>query len=195
MEHGKSERKVWFALWPASNLNRGFDFIFALASLRQTGNFMPLDKMVAEANTNLFQKFLWLLHDFTEPQFFAGVVSTFISVASVPAALMLLYGPSLPTLLTGAILGGVIATPTGMLFAEITGFFGLPGVIANVLTMAFTGMAVYSAAIHLPWMKQVAVPPLKQLTPQKDEAEKLSEVASMKWFFKRFLADFSEAQF
>ena len=262
MEQTKTITRTWgSAIGVLTTFAIGFVLFFFVLSLNKTGVFMPLNTMVNEANTSYLQRFYWLLHDITEPQFYGGVfpslglllgailswrldinakskdlteicygrphlfpwvlssqllslflaififnytqplggavtfVPTFITVASVPPAVMFLYGPSIPALLTGSLLGGLLASPTAMLLTKVTSSFGLPGVIANVLTMAVTGIAVYSAALYLPWMKKVPVPPVKNALPQKTTAEKLHDVTTPSWLIKRVLADFSEAQF
>ena len=41
-------------------------------------------------------------------------IATFITVVGAPPAVMLLYGPSVPALLTSSIIGGLICAPTAI---------------------------------------------------------------------------------
>lgn len=117
-------------------------------------------------------------------------IATFITVVGAPPAVMLLYGPSLSALLTSSILGGLICAPTAIWIGnEIVTPLGLPGVVANVLTMAVTGLIVCMVCKVLPWVKKEPVKSYRSVSPVQ------SDVHSTFWFVRRVLADFSEAPF
>ena len=117
-------------------------------------------------------------------------IATFISIVGAPPSVMLLYGPSVPALLTSSILGGLLCPPVATwLSTYIVGPIGVPGVVANVLTMAITGIAICFICKVLPWIKKVPVKPHRR-QPKPDE-----DVYSTSWFVRRCFAEFSEAQF
>ena len=117
-------------------------------------------------------------------------IATFITVVGAPPAVMLLYGPSISALITASVLGGLICAPTAIWIGNaIVTPWGLPGVVANVLTMAVTGMIVCMVCKILPWVKKV---PVKS---HRTNAAPDADVYSTSWFVRRVLADFSEAPF
>lgn len=117
-------------------------------------------------------------------------IATFITVVGAPPAVMLLYGPSVPALLTSSIIGGLICAPTAIWIGNaIVTPWKLPGVVANVSTMAITGIIVCMVCKILPWVKPVPV------KPHRTEAAPADDVYSTSWFVRRVFADFTEAQF
>ena len=117
-------------------------------------------------------------------------IATFITVVGAPPSIMLLYGPSLPALLVGSAIAGLFSAPFATWLAEsIIVPLKLPGVVSNVLTMAFVGILTCMLCRTLPWVekKPIADYP-KTPSPEPD-------VFSAGWFVRRCLADFSEAQF
>lgn len=119
-------------------------------------------------------------------------IATFITVVGAPPAVMLLYGPSISALLTASVLGGLICAPTAIWIGNyITTPWKLPGVVANVLAMAVTGMVVCMVCKILPWVKKAQVLPHKH----KETVSGNSNVYSASWFVRRVLADFTEAPF
>ena len=115
-------------------------------------------------------------------------VATFIPIVAAPPAAMLLYGPSVPALLTSSVLAGVLCSPTATWFATyVTGPWHLPGVVANVAAMAVTGVAIFMVLKIVPWVTKVDVPDMRPtLTPVED-------VTTPAWAVRRVLAEFSEA--
>jgi hypothetical protein len=73
--------------------------------------------------------------------------------------------------------------------------FEIPGVVANVFTMALTGIIVMKVAHALPWMKKVPPPTIDKGEPAKTEDEQAQAARTPTWFMRRVLADFTEAQF
>lgn len=117
-------------------------------------------------------------------------IATFITVVGAPPAVMLLYGPSISALLTSSIIGGLICAPTAIwISAYITGPWNLPGVVANVSTMAITGIVVCMVCKILPWVEKKPIKPHKQVDTGN------VDVYGIAFFIRRVLADFSEAQF
>lgn len=117
-------------------------------------------------------------------------IPTFISVVGAPPSIVLLYGPSLPALLTGSILGGILCAPTAYWLSNtLVPMLGVPGVVANVLAMAITGVMLCMTVKMLPFVKKVPV------TPYTTEPAKEEDVYSASWSVRRALADFTEPHF
>jgi len=117
-------------------------------------------------------------------------IATFISVVGAPPAVMLLYGPSVPALITSSVLGGLLCPPVATwISAYIVSPWKLPGVVANVTTMAITGLVICMICKALPW---VTAQPVQSYHHDADEAE---NVYTATWFIRRVLAEFSEAPF
>lgn len=239
----------------------GFAFYLILNNITSIGTWLPYDKVVAQAGSSISYKFVWFLMNFTEAEFYAGVLAsigvilggfvawrldvkgsklagfnvsygtnlwpwifgsqiislfvaifilnftryfnlgdytwlpTFISVVGVPPAVMFKYGPNYKALFTGSILGGILSFPIAFwLMTNVIPILEVPGVVANVFTMAITGIIVLQICHMLPWMEKT---PLKLLNNQEDvsEEEKIKNMSSPFWFVRRVFADFSEAQF
>lgn len=117
-------------------------------------------------------------------------VATFVPIVAAPPATMLLYGPSVPALLTSSTLAALLCSPTATwLAAHITGPLGLPGVVANVTAMALTGYAIFIVLRELPWIEKKEIPENRgTLSPVENTTAPL-------WFVRRVLAEFSEAPF
>ncbi|OLT31954.1 hypothetical protein BJF84_25965 [Rhodococcus sp. CUA-806] len=122
---------------------------------------------------------------------------TFVVVASVPAAIVLLYGCGWAVLLTAAILGVATVPPISMLLiAKLCVPLHIPNVIGIVLAMALGGIAACTVCRILPWMRTADGIP--QPDPARDAV--LAPRASGRysefcWTIRRVLCDFSEAQF
>lgn len=117
-------------------------------------------------------------------------VATFIPIVAAPPAAMLLYGPSVPALLTSSVLAALLCSPTATWFSTyVTGPWGLPGVVANVAAMAVTGFAIFMVLKVLPWVRKVEVPDMRPTTTP------VEDVTTPLWFVRRVLAEFSEAPF
>lgn len=116
--------------------------------------------------------------------------ATFITVVGAPPAIMLLYGPSVSALLTSSVLGGLVCPAVATWFGKyVTGPWNLPGVVANVSTMAVTGMMICMVCKIVPWVKKK--PGMEY--PMPDAAP--DDVYSTSWLVRRVLADFTEAPF
>jgi hypothetical protein len=119
-----------------------------------------------------------------------GWVATFLPIVSVPPALLLLYGPSIPVLLTGSTLSALLAPPLQAYFAlHILVPLDMPFIVSNVLAMAVTGIIIFSLSAFLPWIYKTPIP----VYPKTARAPE--DVYSTSWFIRRCFADFSEPQF
>jgi hypothetical protein len=54
----------------------GFVIYFTLNSIQVTGSWFPYDKVVANADKNIFYKLIWAIMNFTEAEFYAGVLAS-----------------------------------------------------------------------------------------------------------------------
>ena len=123
--------------------------------------------------------------------------ATFVPYVSVASAVILLYGPRVSVLLTGAILGAVFTTPiTIFLRNELLFPHNLPGVIGSVSGMWIGGIFTFEICKILPWMK---VRPNTVISPAQVKGEiSVSEYKKRfpnKYFVRRMLADYSEPMF
>ena len=134
--------------------------------------------------------FVWRFIDGFDAAKDVTFVATFIPIVAAPPAAMLLYGPSVPALLTSSVLASLLCSPTATwLGAHVFTPLGLPGVVANVTAMAITGFAIFMVLKVLPWVRKVEVPDMRPtLTPVED-------VRTPAWAVRRVIAEFSEAPF
>lgn len=128
-----------------------------------------------------------------------GWVPTFIPFVSTPVIVVLIYGPTIQAVLTGGILSGLISTPIAAFIIKfILDPFGLPAVSANVFTMALVGIIVLEVCRYVPWMKPLEedfyIQP-KLFHRRYGEMAPETKGYGTVWFFRRVLADFTEAQF
>lgn len=121
----------------------------------------------------------------------ASWIPTFITVVGAPPSIMLLYGPSIPALLTSPILGGLICAPTAYwLGNSVIPVLGVPGVVANVSAMAISGIVICYIVKILPFVKPVPIKKYKEEGSAKPE-----DVYSAGWAVRRALAEFTEPHF
>lgn len=119
---------------------------------------------------------------------------TFISVVAAPPAIILIYGPSIVTLLTASFLGGIMSFPVAFwIMNNIIPILGVPGVVGNVLAMTITGILIDGICKTLPWIKKIPSKSLKRTV--KSDEQRLKEIVRPLWFVRRVFADFSEPQF
>ena len=117
-------------------------------------------------------------------------IPTFIAIVNVPPALMLMYGPGIPQLITVCILGAFLCTPTAYWISNmVIAPWNIPNVVSNVGAMAIAGFTAASVCHLLPWMKKVPGKPLEKPIGAVNDA------SSPSWFVRRTLADFSEPLF
>ena len=125
--------------------------------------------------------------------------ATFVPYVSVPSAVILMYGASIPVLLTGSILGAIFTTTTTIFIRlAITIPLGLPGVIGSVSGMWIGGIIVFEICHFLPWMKKNPLP-ASEMSPAKVDGETpISEIKKNNpnlFFLRRMVADYSEPMF
>lgn len=109
---------------------------------------------------------------------------TFVPFVSVSPAIVLVFGPGLRNIVTGAVLGGVLTTPFSLLSTNyICAPLGLPPVIGVTGGMAVGALVAFAVCRFLPWLRPQAA--LDTQPPPR----------SRSWTLRRVFADFSEAQF
>jgi hypothetical protein len=120
---------------------------------------------------------------------------TFVPFASVPPAVVLIYGGRMSVALTGAMLGAGLTTPLAL---AVVNFgcrpLGLPNVVGTTTGMWISALIAFALCRRLPWMQTptVAVPRCHTGAPHcfVDTARQ-----GPRWVVRRILADFTEAQF
>ncbi|MBV1759051.1 MAG: hypothetical protein KMY55_14575 [Dethiosulfatibacter sp.] len=242
----------------------GFGLYYFLRSLPSFGHSFNYVAVIERAGEgNLLYTCIWLLMDFTQPQFYGGVLPsigiiaggfiawklavngsknsgfeicygfptmwpwvlssqiislvvaifvlnstryfadgefiflpTFITVAGAPPSLMLMYGPSYRTLFVTSILGGLISFPIAFwMMRTIVPVFEIPGVVGNVLTMAFTGIIIGQILKSLPWIQKKPIKKARSNEIKISKEDKTIQMQKPSWFVRRVFADFSEALF
>lgn len=124
-----------------------------------------------------------------------GWVPTFVPYVCVASAVILIYGGSLASALTGAILGALCTAPITMYIREyITAPSGLPGVIGSVSGMWIGGIIVFEVCNMLPWMKKAPPPARAADAPKMLSREEIIAKPGT-FFIRRMLADYSEPMF
>ena len=120
---------------------------------------------------------------------------TFVPFASVPPAVVLVYGGRRSVALTGAVLGAALTTPIALLAVNFgCRPLGLPNVVGATTGMWASALIAFALCRHLPWMPAptVTVPRCHAARPHRfvDTAPQ-----GAKWLARRMLADFTDAQF
>lgn len=122
-------------------------------------------------------------------------IATFVPYVCVAGAVVLIYGCTVPIIMTGALLGALLTTPVTLFMRE---FFclpwGLPGVIASVSGMWIGGILAFELCKILPWMKAVPLTPVKGLAAPGPTTEQKTAHPN-RFFLRRLLADYSEPMF
>lgn len=116
-------------------------------------------------------------------------VPTFIVLVSVPASMLLLYGPSIKNLITVSFIGGAICTPVASWISSVTGSWNIPGAVSNVLAMALVGIVAGCICNVIPWMERVPVKPVNNTNERKEN------FYSASWLMRRTIADLTEPLF
>ncbi|WP_227764270.1 hypothetical protein [Zhaonella formicivorans] len=118
-----------------------------------------------------------------------GWVPTFVPFVSIPVAVLFVYGPSLATVFTGAVLGALLGFPIAYwvdIFLLVP--WKLPLVVGNVTSMWLGGIITLEICRYLPWIKRVEPKAPESPAPKEN-------LSSASWFVRRVLADFTEPQF
>jgi hypothetical protein len=120
---------------------------------------------------------------------------TFVAFASVPAAVVLVYGARWPVVVTAAVMGAVLTTPAALLAVNFgCRPLGLPDVVGATTGMWASALSAFALCRHLPWMGEptVSVP---RCHPCNPHAFVETPRQGPRWLLRRMLADFTDAQF
>lgn len=116
-------------------------------------------------------------------------IPTFITLVNVPPALILIYGPSIPNLLTVSVLGAFLCTPVAFWLSGVFAPWNIPGVVSNVTAMAIAGIIGAAACHVLPWMEKATFKPVERPLSGNGDTR------SAGWLVRRVVADFAEPLF
>lgn len=120
---------------------------------------------------------------------------TFVPFASVPPAVVMIYGGRASVALTGAVLGAGLTTPVALAAVNFgCRPLGLPAVVGATTGMWVSALIGFALCRRLPWM------PAPRGTVPRCHAEfphGLTGAAAQgsTWVARRMVADFTEAQF
>ena len=120
---------------------------------------------------------------------------TFVPFASVPPAVVLIYGGRCSVALTGAVLGATLSTPIALAAVNfVCRPLGLPLVVGATTGMAISALLAFALCRHLPWMgvPAVVVPRCGAGSPHHFVD---TDRQGPQWLSRRILADFTDAQF
>jgi hypothetical protein len=117
---------------------------------------------------------------------------TFVAFVSLPAAMVLLYGPGWRVAMSGAFMGALLVTPASLLLVTAVCVpLQLPVVVGNVLGMAVASLLAFQICQRFPMLVRPAV----QLESSTCSCAQTSPRRGLIWGLRRVLADFSEAPF
>lgn len=127
-------------------------------------------------------------------------VPTFIAVASITPAIILLYGGEWYKVLTAAVMGLLLGCPFAYYVnVHFTTPWGLPGCVAWVTPMVIGGLISEEVCRALPWMRRQDSDLEPEIKVEKKDKPVLGAVNAStmdsKWFIKRVFADFTEPTF
>ncbi len=120
---------------------------------------------------------------------------TFVPFASVPPAVVLIYGGQRSVALTGAVLGAALTTPIALAAVNFgCRPLGLPNVVGATTGMWVSALLAFALCRYLPWMPSpaVTVPRCHTALPHRFVD---TSPQGPKWLARRMLADFTDAQF
>ncbi|WP_263262923.1 hypothetical protein [Pseudomonas sp. RIT-PI-S] len=117
---------------------------------------------------------------------------TFVAFVSLPAAMVLLYGPGWRIALSGGVMGALLVTPASLLLVSAVCLpLQLPAVVGNVLGMAAASLLAFYLCQWVPAL----VRPAAQATRGAAMEAPIAPRYGLGWGLRRVLADFSEAPF
>ncbi|MDT5298496.1 MAG: hypothetical protein QOG79_1738 [Mycobacterium sp.] len=120
---------------------------------------------------------------------------TFVPFASVPPAVVLVYGGRRSVALTGAVLGAALTTPMALIAVNFACRpLGLPPVVGATTGMAISALIAFALCRHLPWMR-VATVVVPRCTAGSPHHFVDTGRQGPRWLARRMLADFTDAQF
>jgi hypothetical protein len=116
----------------------------------------------------------------------------FVPFVSVSPTVVLMFGPSVRTVLTGAGLGALTTPPLSIIGTTwLCPPLGLPPVVGVTGGMAAGAVVAFAICRYLPWMPQ----PLTLRQQESPAPAALAHRHGVGWSIRRVLADFSEAPF
>lgn len=120
---------------------------------------------------------------------------TFVPFASVPAAVVLIYGGRLRVAVTGAVLGAALTTPAAVVAVNVVCRpLELPNVLGATTGMWSSALLAFLICRHLPW-----IPPPCVWVPRCHVGLSHCFTDTTRqgalWVVRRMFADFTEAQF
>ena len=119
----------------------------------------------------------------------AAWIPSFLVTVSAPSALLMLYGPSVPTLLTGSVLSAAICAPLATWCINVlVPLLQMPAGYGGLITMALMSFLVCTVCLYLPWIRKQEVKPYPAVQIETD-------IYSARWSVRRTFADFSEPMF
>lgn len=120
---------------------------------------------------------------------------TFLLLVGAPQAVLCVYGPSVKSLLTGSILGGLLTVPmANWINNYIIVPIGMPGTIANYFALAGSITITLQVCSLLPWMEKKSFNTI-DYGPSPTEEEMYKTLKNPLWIIRRTLADFTDPLF
>ncbi|WP_455926134.1 hypothetical protein [Pseudomonas putida] len=115
---------------------------------------------------------------------------TFVTFVSLPAAMVLMFGPGWKVALNGALFGALLVTPASLLLVNFVCVpWNIPAVVGAVSGM---GLASVVACLLCKWFPVLVSSNVQPVTPPQPAAP---QHHGWIWGIRRVLADFSEAPF
>lgn len=118
---------------------------------------------------------------------------TFVPFVSVPAAVVLMFGPGWRVATTGAVLGALLVAPASLLLINLVcAPLGLPNVVGAVGGMAVGSVSAFLLCRRFPlWVRPPRPECAERLPPPQPAPVSYGWI----WGARRVLADFTEAPF
>ena len=125
-----------------------------------------------------------------------GWIPTFLACASIPGAVVITYGGHWKVWLTAGILGGVIQYPLSYLSLQIANKISMtPLVVFTIIAVGLGGALITEIIRLLPWMKDVIKDESARGIVPVETLEIPQPEASISWYLRRMMADFTELLF
>ncbi|UVL23203.1 hypothetical protein [Pseudomonas donghuensis] len=116
---------------------------------------------------------------------------TFVAFVSLPAAMVLVFGPGWKVAFSGALMGALLVTPASLLLVNYLCYpLKLPVVVGNVGGMAVASVLAFILIRRFPLLVRSTA---SEHTPQA--VGQIQADYGITWTLRRVLADFSEAPF
>lgn len=126
----------------------------------------------------------------------AGWLPTFLPCCTIPAALVLTYGSHWTVWLTGGVMGCLIQYPLSVLANNLAGIIGIPPICTfTILAVGFGGIVMTEIYRFLPWCRAAAKDENKRVFHPYETVNAPVPEATVGWYIRRFLADFTDLLF